>query len=75
IVQKSPTEMNAQGNIVGSFKKSKGGKLKLVQHHGNFQTVAETDSPELEDQLVTVFENGTLTKEWTFEEVRERAAI
>ncbi|MGB3779965.1 MAG: nicotinate phosphoribosyltransferase, partial [Tunicatimonas sp.] len=30
IVQKSPTEMNAQGNIVGSFKKSKGGKLKLV---------------------------------------------
>ena len=75
IVQKSPTEMNAQGDIVGSFKKSKGGKLKLVQQQGTLQTVAETDHPELPDQLVTVFENGTLTKEWTFEEVRERAAI
>lgn len=73
IVQKSPTEMDAQGTIVGSFKKSKGGRLKLVQHQGTFQTVAETDHPELTDQLVTVFENGTLTKEWTFEEVRQRA--
>ncbi len=66
IVQKSPTEMDAQGNIVGSFKKSKGGRLKLVKQPGTFQTVAETDYPELPDQLVTVFENGTLTKEWTF---------
>ena len=75
VVQKSPTEMNAQGNIVGSFKKSKGGKLKLVQQHGNYQTVAEIDHPELDDQLVTVFENGALVKEWTFEEVRERAKV
>ena len=75
IVQKSPTEMNAQGNIVGSFKKSKGGRLKLVRQDDAFRTVAETDHPELADQLVTVFENGALTKEWTFEEVRERAAI
>ena len=75
IVQKSPTEMNAQGDIVGSFKKSKGGKLKLVQQQGTLQTVGETDYPDLTDQLVTVFENGTMTKEWTFEEVRERAKI
>lgn len=75
VVRKSPTEMDAQGNIVGSFKKSKGGRLKLVQHHGTFQTVAETDYPELADQLVTVFENGALTREWTFEEVRERSTI
>jgi nicotinamide phosphoribosyltransferase len=27
---KSPTEMDADGNIVKSFKKSKQGKLKLV---------------------------------------------
>ena len=75
IVQKSPTEMNAQGNIVGSFKKSKGGRLKLVREGGQFRTVGETDYSELADHLVTVFENGALTKEWTFEEVRERAAI
>ncbi len=75
VVQKSPTEMNAQGNIVGSFKKSKGGKLKLVQQQGTLQTVAETDYPELADQLVTVFENGELVKEWTFEEVRGRAKV
>jgi nicotinamide phosphoribosyltransferase len=73
VVQKSPTEMNAQGDIVGSFKKSKGGRLKLVQQQGTLQTVTETDHPDLADQLVTVFENGTLTKEWTFEEVRQRA--
>lgn len=29
IVQKSPTEMDASGNITESFKKSKGGRLKL----------------------------------------------
>ncbi len=73
VVQKSPTEMNAQGNIVGSFKKSKGGKLKLVRQDDAFRTVPETDHPELADQLVTVFENGALTKEWNFEEVRQRA--
>ena len=73
VVQKSPTEMDAQGNIVGSFKKSKGGRLKLVRQEGSFRTVGEADHPELADQLVTVFENGALTKEWTFEEVRQRA--
>ena len=75
IVQKSPTEMDAQGQIVGSFKKSKGGKLKLVRHQGALQTVSETDHPELEDQMVTVFENGELVKEWSFEEVREQAKV
>ena len=75
IVQKSPTEMDAQGRIAGSFKKSKGGRLKLVHHHDTYQTVAETDHPALKDQLMTVFENGELTKEWIFEEVRERAKV
>lgn len=27
------------------------------------------------DELVTVFENGYMTKEWTFEEIRERAEL
>ena len=75
VVQKSPTEMDAQGHIVGSFKKSKGGRLKLIQQDNHWQTVAEDVHPKAEDQLVTVFENGELTKEWTFEEVRERAKV
>ena len=75
IVQKNPTEMDAQGNITESFKKSKGGRLKLIQQNGSFQTVAETDRADAEDQLVTVFENGELVKEWTFEEVRERSRL
>ena len=75
VVQKSPTEMDAQGHIVGSFKKSKGGRLKLIRQDDTWQTVAEDSHPKVEDQLVTVFENGELTKEWTFEEVRERAVL
>ncbi|MEN7550932.1 nicotinate phosphoribosyltransferase [Rapidithrix thailandica] len=74
-VQKSPTEMDAQGNITGSFKKSKGGRLKLVKIEGEYHTVNEGDYPELEDQMVTVFENGKLIKEWSFEEVREQATV
>ena len=74
-VKKSPTEMDANGNITESFKKSKGGRLKLIKKDGEYQTVAEGDFPELEDQLITVFENGKLLKEWTFEDVRNKAKI
>ncbi|HAA14822.1 MAG TPA: nicotinate phosphoribosyltransferase, partial [Cytophagales bacterium] len=75
VVQKSPVELDAQGNLAPSFKKSKGGRLKLVQTGGSFTTIMEGESPELKDELVTVFENGALTHEWTFEEVRERAVV
>jgi hypothetical protein len=30
---------------------------------------------EVTDELVEVFRNGVITKEWTFEEVRERAKV
>lgn len=73
IVQKSPTEMDADGNITGSFKKSKGGRLKLVNKDGTLQTMNENEAPELPDELITVFENGVITKEYTFESVKERA--
>ena len=52
-------------------KSSKRGRLKLVSTDTGFQTVSESD--EREDVLVTVFENGKITKEWTFDEIRERA--
>lgn len=75
IVQKSPTEMDKDGNITPSFKKSKGGRLKLVSLDGVYKTVQENEYPALKDELITVFENGEIKKEWTFEEVRERAKV
>jgi len=73
VVQKSPIEMDASGNLTESFKKSKGGRLKLIKTEKGHQTVGENDFPELTDQLVTVFENGEIIKEWSFDEVAANA--
>lgn len=72
-VQKSPTEMNEQGELVKSFKTSKAGRLKLIQTEAGLKTVNENESGE--DILETVFENGKIKKSCTFEEIRERATI
>lgn len=72
VVQKSPTEMNAEGEITGSFKKSKAGRFKLVHTNGTYQTVAADNNDGLADVLQTVFENGSLVNEQSFEDVIER---
>jgi nicotinamide phosphoribosyltransferase len=72
-VQKSPTEMNEQGELIKSFKTSKAGRLKLIQTEAGFRTVHEAENGE--DILETVFENGEIKKTYTFEEIRERAAV
>jgi len=72
-VEKSPTEMDAQGNITESFKKSKAGRLKLVKINGIFKTVKEQDHIELGDHLQTVFENGKLVNVISFEQVKANA--
>jgi nicotinamide phosphoribosyltransferase len=72
-VEKSPTEMDAQGNITPSFKKSKGGRLKLVKINGIFKTVNEQEHLKLADELHTVFENGELINTITFEQVKANA--
>jgi nicotinamide phosphoribosyltransferase len=72
-VEKSPTEMDASGHIGESFKKSKGGRLKLIKINGIFKTVNEQEYPELPDELNTVFENGELLNEVTFEQVKANA--
>jgi len=72
-VEKSPTEMDAQGNITPSFKKSKSGRLKLVKINGIFKTVNEPKYLELTDELRTVFENGELINTLTFEQVKATA--
>jgi nicotinamide phosphoribosyltransferase len=69
-VRKNPIEINEKGERVQSFKKSKAGRLKLE----NGQTI-EHSHDEIGDEMVEVFLNGKVTKEWTFEEVRERAKI
>lgn len=62
-------------NPLGSNKKSKKGRMKLV-HDDNlkFKTVTEYDVAydASEDQLVTVFKDGDLIKDWTLDEIRLR---
>ena len=74
-VQKSPTEMNEKGEIVGSFKKSKAGKLKLIKIAGEYKTVREQEYPDKDDILETVFENGKIVKVYTFNEIKENVTL
>lgn len=74
LVQKSPVELDENGEFVKSFKKSKAGKFKLVLDKGRYRTVAEDSLPDLPDQLQLVFENGEIKKEYTFEEIKSNAA-
>jgi nicotinamide phosphoribosyltransferase len=68
-VRKLPMEMNEEGKMMPSFKASKAGRLKLIRENGRFRTVSETAPGE--DLLQTVFENGELKKNYTFEEIRK----
>lgn len=54
-------------------KKSKKGRITLYKDgDGKFFTGIEAHGAK--DELVTVFSNGKILKEWTFAEVRERAS-
>jgi nicotinamide phosphoribosyltransferase len=76
-VAKSPTEIDADGNIQKSFKKSKSGRMKLVKTKDGYTTVTSKDEgyEEASDELVPVFENGEILTEYSFEEIRERAIV
>ena len=73
-VEKSPVEMDANGDLTASFKKSKNGRLKLVKINGDFHTVTEAGNENHDDELHTVFEGGEIIKQLTFEEVRANIA-
>lgn len=72
-VQKSPLEMDEHGALIESFKKSKGGRLKLIKRNNTFRTVGQKEAGD--DLLETVFENGAITKTYTFEAVRQNASL
>lgn len=79
-VQKNPIEINENGDRVQSFKKSKAGRLKLLHHIDRYNNSDEYETVEhckefSDDILVKIFENGRILKEWTFEEIRERAEV
>lgn len=58
-------------------KASKRGKLKLIRTPKGFMTIplSSEEGEHFEDQLVTVFEHGRITKEYTLDEVRKNAEI
>jgi nicotinamide phosphoribosyltransferase len=79
-IQKNPIEINEKGERVQSFKKSKSGKLKLIHHDDEYNNSDEYETIQhckdfSGDILVNIFENGQILKEWTFEEIRERAEV
>ena len=57
------------------FKKSKKGRLKLIKVDGEFATVRADQYPQYKDELETVFLDGEVTKTYTWNEVRARAAV
>jgi nicotinamide phosphoribosyltransferase len=73
-VQKHPVEMDHFGILKPSFKKSKAGRLKLIHTEDGFKTVREGELPEYRDELSTVFENGEIIHEQSFENIRKRLA-
>jgi nicotinamide phosphoribosyltransferase len=54
-------------------KRSKQGRLALVQTEAGYQTVPA--SAEVEDLLVPVYENGQILQEYNLTEIRERTSL
>ena len=67
--------------ITDGFKKSKGGRLQLIEKNGEYKTVdiqsLGTGTPFLDWNIIlqTVFEDGKLIKEYTFEEIRNNVTF
>jgi nicotinamide phosphoribosyltransferase len=59
--------------ITDPGKTSKSGRLKLIDRRGTLTTVPMHEPGD--DLLQTVFHNGEIVRSWTFDQVRERAAI
>jgi nicotinamide phosphoribosyltransferase len=73
-VQKHPVELDDDGILRRSFKESKAGRLKLIRTQHGYKTIRENELPHCKSELVTVFENGEILREYDFEEIRRRLA-
>lgn len=70
----------AKDPITDQGKRNKPGRLKLVKdENGFYHTLNSIDHKDTfeqaEDQLVTVFENGKLLCEYSFEEIRAKCDL
>eukprot|EP00736_Rhodelphis_marinus_P013003 Rmarinus@m.10662 len=65
--------------VTDSGKRSKGGRLALVHRNGQWTTLEDTEASTPkdvpDDLLLDVFLNGELTREYTFEDIRERSNL
>lgn len=61
--------------ITDSGKQSKRGILAVVKQAGVYQNIRACNVLYSENQLIKVFENGQITKEWDFDTVRVQAKI
>lgn len=61
--------------ITDTGKTSKKGHLALIKDETGFHTIREEELNGRKDLLETVFENGEIIKEYTFEEAKENAKI
>jgi nicotinamide phosphoribosyltransferase len=56
-------------------KRSKKGRLAVIEHEpGNYQTIPEVELGSQKNILETVYRNGKLIREFSFDEVRENAS-
>lgn len=60
--------------ITDPGKRSKRGRLALVEEDGSYRTLREDQLGEQSNALVSVFRNGEPLQQWDFEQVRQRAA-
>jgi len=62
--------------ITDPGKNSKHGRLALVEKNGQLHTLENVSKDgTVDDQLVTVFENGTITREYDLDSIRPRAEL
>ncbi len=59
--------------ITDKGKNSKAGRLKLVIRNGEYETVTEKEPGK--NELVEIFRNGRAIREYSLEQVRERAKL
>lgn len=57
--------------VTDTGKRSKKGRLVLTRENGKWETVRANTGHDWADNLATVFMNGKILKEYTFDEIRE----